>query len=103
MTRNVVVFFGRQREDKPNKKRRVFKLMFGIGTGFMFGISSEASGLEGGIMERPDPTLGKLGMEGLAVLGGGRDVAGGVGLDAKDGLLLDVAVGSLSGRLFRSS
>ena len=77
--------------------------MFGIGTGFIFGISIETSGLEGGITKRSDPTLGKLGMGGLAVLGGGRDVSGGVGLDAKDGLLPDVAVGSLSGRLFRSS
>ena len=34
--------------------------------------------------------------------GGGRDVGGGDGLDAQDGLP-DVAMGSLSGRLFRSS
>ena len=78
--------------------------MFGIGTGFMFGIWRELSGttgMEGGIIG-PGLTLGILGMGGLAVPGGGGDVGGGEGLDAQDGLL-DVAMGSLSGRLFRSS
>ena len=50
----------------------------------------------------PGLTLGTLGMGGLAEPGGGGDVGGGDGLDAQDGLP-DVAMGSLSGRLFRSS
>ena len=75
----------------------------------MFGISRPGTtDMEGGIIEpvcrveRPGLMLGILGMGGLAVPGGGRDVDGGDGLDAQDGLP-DVAMGSLSGRLFRSS
>ena len=86
-------------------------LMFGMGTAFMFGISGELPGTpitEGGVIEplcraeRPRLTSGILGMGGLAVPGEGRDVGGGDGLDAHDGLP-DVAMGSPSGRLLRSS
>ena len=72
----------------------------------MFGISRElpeTPGMEGGIIGpvcrvvKPGLRCGILGMGGLAVPGGGRDVG-----DAQDGLP-DVAMGSLSGRLFLSS
>ena len=81
--------------------------MFGIDTGFMFGICKEppwTPGIECGIMElvcqveRPGLILGMLGMRGLAEPGGDIGELGGDGLDAQDGLP-EVAVESLSDRL----
>ena len=83
----------------------VVGLLFGIDTGFVFGICKEVPGtpgIEGAIMElvcqgeSPGLITGTLGMRGLAVPAGERGEGGGV---AQDGLPM-VSARSLAGRLF---
>ena len=83
----------------------VVGLLFGIDTGFVFGICKEVPGtpgIEGAIMElvcqgeSPGLITGTLGMRGLAVPAGERGEDGGV---AQDGLPM-VSARSLAGRLF---
>lgn len=86
----------------------VVGLLFGIDTGFVFGICKEVPGtpgIEGAIMElvcqgeSPGLITGTLGMRGMAVPAGERGEGGGVGLIAQDGLPM-VSARSLAGRLF---
>ena len=81
--------------------------MFGMDAGFMFGICMEPIwplDMEDDIielvcqLERPGLIFGIFGMGGLAVPGEGRDIVGGEGPDAHEGLP-DVGMGSLLGKL----
>ena len=83
----------------------VVGLLFGIDTGFVFGICKEVPGtpgIERAIMElvcqgeSPGLTIGTLGMRGMAVPAGERGEDGGI---AQDGLPM-VSARSLAGRLF---